>query len=70
MRLQSYLNSAEEIIKQYNGEIPFATWLKNYFRLHKKYGSKDRKAIGDLCFGYFRLGNAFADSSIEDRFLI
>lgn len=70
MRLQSYLHSAQEIIQQYNGEVPFATWLKAFFRLHKKYGSKDRKAIADLCFCYFRLGQAFFNCSSQERFLI
>lgn len=70
MKPQAYLHSAVHIVQQYRGEIPFATWLKAYFRLHKKYGSKDRKAIADLCFCYFRLGNAFAGYGLEDRFLI
>lgn len=70
MRPQSYLHSAQEIIQQYNGNIPFATWLKDFFRQHKKFGSKDRKLIADLCFCYFRLGSAFADLDTEDRLLI
>lgn len=70
MRLFSHLQSATEIIQQYKGEIPFAAWLKAYFRQHKKFGSKDRKQIGDLCFCYFRLGNAFGAFPIEERLLI
>jgi 16S rRNA (cytosine967-C5)-methyltransferase len=70
MRLRSYLLSAESILLQYNGAIPFASWLKNYFRENKKFGSKDRRAITDLCYCYFRLGKAFPDCSSEERFII
>lgn len=69
MRLQSYLQSSVEILAQYSGDIPFAAWLKNHFRQHKKFGSKDRRLIADLCFCYFRLGNAFAWQEREDRML-
>lgn len=34
--------------------MPFAGWLKNYFKQHKKFGSTDRKAISTLCFSYYR----------------
>jgi 16S rRNA (cytosine967-C5)-methyltransferase len=49
--------------------MPFATWLKTYFRQHKKFGSKDRKRVADLCFCYFRLGHALKQYSLEDRIL-
>jgi len=70
MRLTSYLLSTQEILQQYRGDVPFAVWLKNYFRQHKKFGSKDRKFIADLCFCYFRLGNAFKELPGEERLLI
>lgn len=69
MRLSSYLQSALEILLQYKGDVPFAAWLKNYFRQHKKFGSKDRKLVADLCFCYFRLGAAFHDQTVEERLL-
>lgn len=70
MRLSSYLQSAEEIVNQYRGEMPFASWLKAYFREHKKFGSRDRKLVADLCFCYFRLGKAFSNKETEERLLI
>src|SRR6476620_10971833 len=69
MRLQSYLQSSVDILAQYKGDIPFAAWLKNHFRNHKKFGSRDRRLIADLCFCYFRLGNAFAWQEREERLL-
>lgn len=69
MRLQSYLHSSVDILVQYKGDIPFAAWLKNHFRNHKKFGSRDRRLIADLCFCYFRLGNAFAWQERDERLL-
>ena len=68
-RYHSYLNSAKEILQLYKGEEPFAVFLKQFFARRKKYGSKDRKQIGHLCYCYFRLGKAGADLSIEERTL-
>lgn len=56
MRAYSYLNTAKLIIQLYDGSIPFTSFLKNFFRTNKKYGSKDRKEISSICFGYFRCG--------------
>lgn len=65
----AHVRSAAEILKQYGGEVPFAAWLKAYFREHKKFGSKDRRQVADLCFCYFRLGGALPHFSMEDRIL-
>ena len=68
-RYHSYLNSAKEILQLYKGEEPFAAFLKQFFAQRKKYGSKDRKQIGHLCYCYFRLGKAGSGLSIEERIL-
>ena len=47
------------------GRQPFASFLKNFFSEHKKYGSNDRKHIAHLCYCYFRLGKAASPFSIE-----
>jgi len=57
-RYFSYLNSTKGILSAYNGEEPFASFIKKYFAVHKKFGSRDRKQISHLCYCYFRLGNA------------
>jgi 16S rRNA (cytosine967-C5)-methyltransferase len=69
-RYISYLHSAIEIISAYNGEEPFASFLKKYFAKYKKYGSKDRKHISHLCYCYFRLGKALSDFPADERILI
>ena len=70
MRVYSWLNTASQIITSYNGEIPFAHYLKQFFAANKKYGSRDRKLISHLCYSYFRLGNAFYEKPVEERLLI
>jgi 16S rRNA (cytosine967-C5)-methyltransferase len=70
MYLHSHLKSAVKILQLYKGEIPFASWLKTFFNQNKKYGSRDRKVISNLCYGYFRLGKALASTFLEEKILI
>ena len=70
MRSHSYINTAQAILSQYDGIHPFANWLKLFFKGQKKYGSKDRREIGNLCYSYFRLGKAFRDRSMEEQLLL
>lgn len=69
-RYHSYINSASAIIKAYNGAEPFGSHLKKQFAAQKKFGSKDRKQITQLCYGYFRLGQSFQDRTIEEKLMI
>lgn len=66
-RYHSYLNSAVQIVDTYNGEEPFAHFLKKFFSLHKKYGSTDRKLISHLCYCSFRLGKAWQEKPAAER---
>lgn len=68
-RYHSYINSATEIIGQYNGGEPFASFLKKFFSQYKKYGSKDRKQISHLCYCYFRLGKSVKDLPTDEKIL-
>lgn len=56
--IANHLRSAIAIIELYKGDVPFAVFLKTYFAANKKFGSKDRRSIGQLCYTYFRLGKA------------
>jgi 16S rRNA (cytosine967-C5)-methyltransferase len=69
MHSHSYLNTSSRIIESYDGTLPLAAWLKQFFRAEKKFGSKDRKNISHACYCFYRLGNAFQDLNIEDRIL-
>ncbi|HLF47087.1 MAG TPA: hypothetical protein VI548_11715 [Chitinophagaceae bacterium] len=68
-RYHSYLNSAKQILQQYNGEEPFASFLKKYFAANKKFGSKDRKQVSHLCYCFFRLGKAVMNVSLDEKIL-
>ncbi|MES2004769.1 MAG: methyltransferase domain-containing protein [Bacteroidota bacterium] len=67
MRYQSYFNTAVSLLNAYDGSVPLVHFLKNHFAQHKKHGSKDRKLISHLCYGYYRLGHAVKDLSVEER---
>lgn len=70
MRSHSYINTVKTILGSYDGSIPLAAWLKQFFKADKKYGSRDRKQIAHLCYCYFRLGNSFRQTLLEERLLI
>ena len=67
---QQHFRSAIDIIETYQFNEPFSVFLKNHFRKHKKFGSKDRKSIADLCFGYFRIGQSAMSYPIQDQIII
>jgi 16S rRNA (cytosine967-C5)-methyltransferase len=69
-RFHSYLNNVVQILNQYSGGEPFASFIKKYFAQHKKYGSTDRKQISHLCYCYFRLGKTSLEASFGERILI
>jgi 16S rRNA (cytosine967-C5)-methyltransferase len=68
-RFHSYLNSSASILQLYKGAEPFSIFLKAQFAQHKKFGSRDRKAIAHLCYCYFRLGQALLQVPVEERIL-
>lgn len=67
---KSYLTTAATIIQHYDGSIPLNDFLKKYFALHTKYGSRDRKHITHLCYSYYRLGLAEMALETEERILL
>lgn len=48
----------QAIIEQYNGAIPLTHFLKNYFRLNPKLGSRDRKIISEMAYCWYRVSKA------------
>ncbi len=67
MRFRSYFNHALHIIDSFDGSMPLAQFLKQYFARNKKHGSTDRKMIAHACYSYYRLGHALKDSPPDDR---
>ena len=70
MFVQAYLNTAQQILNEYQGEEPFHSFLKKYFGANKKFGSHDRKHIAHLCYCFFRLGSSLKEVSTAERILI
>lgn len=64
MKHFSHLNTAVAILQSYKGEIPFHHFLRSFFSASKKYGSRDRKQIGQICYSWFRTGLLFDPSSL------
>jgi 16S rRNA (cytosine967-C5)-methyltransferase len=69
--LLRYLQYSELIISSYKGNEPFNFFLKKYFHLNKKHGSRDRKIIATLCYNYFRLGFGVRQGeNFQENFLL
>lgn len=62
---ENYLRSAAAIITAYNGDMPFAGFLKAHFAANKKFGSRDRRYISQICYSYFRTGNSMVGIDME-----
>src|SRR6185312_6108490 len=66
-----YLEYAEALIANYDGKEPFHLYLKKYFSVNKKHGSRDRKQIVSLCYYYFRLGfGTLSAISVEEKLVL
>lgn len=61
----SHLNSAIQVVQEYRGNEPLHHFLKKFFARHKKFGSKDRKRISQLCYGFYRVARAFGTAALE-----
>jgi len=66
-----YFQYAESILSSYKGNEPFHLFLKKYFSVNKKHGSRDRKQITSLCYNYFRLGHGVSSKmELKEKFLL
>jgi 16S rRNA (cytosine967-C5)-methyltransferase len=66
-----YVGYAAVILASYNGKEPLNSYLKKYFSVHRKHGSKDRRVIASLCYDSFRLGHSVSiELPVEERLLL
>ncbi len=63
----AYIRIAQSIIKLYHPRQPFHSFLKQYFSLHKKHGSRDRKYITQTCYAYFRTSATCKHLPLEEQ---
>jgi len=68
MKYDNQLRYALRIVDEYDGSIPLAIWLKEFYRNHKQMGGSDRKTVSAMVYSYFRLGHNHYDSP-EQRML-
>jgi 16S rRNA (cytosine967-C5)-methyltransferase len=66
----SRFNTSAHILASYQYPQPFHLHLKTCFKGNKKFGSKDRKAIQNLCYAYFRTGLLFTQHNLKQRLLL
>jgi 16S rRNA (cytosine967-C5)-methyltransferase len=69
VKYYSHLNTAVSILEMYKGQEPFTHFLRTFFSQRRKYGSRDRKLIAQLCYSFFRLGKAGQGLLPEDRIM-
>ncbi|MHB1176897.1 MAG: RsmB/NOP family class I SAM-dependent RNA methyltransferase [Daejeonella sp.] len=67
MRSEQQLRSFLRVLESYLNDKPLAKFLPDFFRRNKQMGSNDRRSASRLLYNYFRMGNAFADKTIEQR---
>lgn len=54
MHQKVHQDIANKLVDNYQGQEPFANYLKKYFAANKKHGSRDRKSISAMCYTHFR----------------
>jgi len=55
-----------ELLASYKYPLPFSEHLKQYFRVHKNAGSKDRREIRALSYAFFRIANALDNKDFDN----
>jgi 16S rRNA (cytosine967-C5)-methyltransferase len=69
-RFHAYLRNAASLVKAYNGRLPLAIYLKQYFAANKKFGSSDRRMVGALTHQYYRAGHLTDSMDVEEGLLL
>jgi len=69
VKFDNQLRHATAIIDAYKGEMPLHAWLKSFFRDNKQMGSRDRKLLSSLVYGYYRLGHAVPAIATDERII-
>lgn len=67
--MHHYIKDSLDVLSRYDGSVPFHHFIRYYFRKDKKYGSRDRRSIRELCYAWFRSGNMFSNLPDSERLL-
>jgi 16S rRNA (cytosine967-C5)-methyltransferase len=57
----------QRLLESYDGSVPFAGYLKSFFRQNRNFGSRDRAFYSKWSYAYYRFGNALAEFSFRER---
>ncbi len=63
MKYDNQLRYAGNIISAYDGSVPLSGWLNQFYREHPQMGSRDRRTVSSLVYGYYRLGQSLYPSA-------
>jgi len=69
VKYDNQLRHAVRITEAYRGGMPLHTWLKEFFRDNKQMGSRDRRLLSTLVYGFYRLGHAARELPANERLL-
>jgi 16S rRNA (cytosine967-C5)-methyltransferase len=61
---------AAQLIDNYKGDMPFATYFTAQCKLHPNWGSRDRKIYRQACYAFFRLGFAAKQGTTQNNILL
>jgi 16S rRNA (cytosine967-C5)-methyltransferase len=56
------LQHIDHLVDTYSGEIPLSIFLKDYLRQHPKLGSRDRRAIHEAMYLYYRYADRLPET--------
>jgi len=57
----------DTIIRTYDGKLPLAHYLKNYYKQHPILGSRDRKMLTGFAFGWYRTAKGAAENVVKEQ---
>jgi 16S rRNA (cytosine967-C5)-methyltransferase len=67
---QNKLRIFLECLENYKHDVPLSKYLKEFYKRNKQMGSRDRKMLSHMMYSFFRLGNACANHTLEERLYI
>jgi 16S rRNA (cytosine967-C5)-methyltransferase len=63
------LSIVRTLLENYRFDQPFHNYFASQCKLHRNWGSKDRKIYKNACYAYFRLGFMITTGSVESNIL-
>ena len=70
MRENILYDRVKNLILAYDFAKPFAIYLKEFFRVNRQMGARDRRETRDFCFNYLRIGKNLPQENFINRLAI